>query len=322
MRFAALLVALALPLATVARDAFTIAVLRRDGILIPFAAFDGRAWETPWPASDSGVVLPIALGDVPKKWWGAVGPSAPWSAWKPGEETPRPIKVLKPAQARVFCGTRIALATDYHGTAVDAREPSVPKDALAIAGDPAAVKLQPIIEVSIHAPDATRMIGVITDEFNEQERIATHQFTNWTHPYDSDQRAAIPIELEAFYRSREKTSRGEWVVSYVEAIRRFPAEERDRGCGLITWVRGWVFEVAGKRPDVHVAATVTYCDREGVSFMLPFGRLTLDGESYWIYQMSSWRDELYTVARVRADEARPVVAVVGGGCPRDSIRRQ
>ena len=66
MRFAALLVALALPLATVARDAFTIAVLRRDGILIPFAAFDGRAWETPWPASDSGVVLPIALGDVPR----------------------------------------------------------------------------------------------------------------------------------------------------------------------------------------------------------------------------------------------------------------
>ena len=62
-------------------------------------------------------------------------------------------------------------------------------------------------------------------------------------------------------------------MSYVEAVRRFPAGPDDKGCGLITWVRGWVIERVGQDPDIHVTARVTYCDREGVSFMLPLGQL-------------------------------------------------
>jgi hypothetical protein len=51
--------------------------------------------------------------------------------------------------------------------------------------------------------------------------------------------------------------------------------------------------------------------------MLPFGRMLIDNEVYWVYQISSWRDEVYTVSRIRSTEVRPVVAVAGGGCPRD-----
>jgi len=40
-------------------------------------------------------------------------------------------------------------------------------------------------------------------------------------------------------------------------------------------------------------------------------------DSYWIYQMSSWRDEVYSVSRVSQDGVRPVVAVSGGSCPRE-----
>ena len=50
--------------------------------------------------------------------------------------------------------------------------------------------------------------------------------------------------------------------------------------------------------------------------MLPLGHLSVDGENYWVYQMSSWRDEEYTVARMHPDEARPVVSFFGGGCPK------
>ena len=59
-----------------------------------------------------------------------------------------------------------------------------------------------------------------------------------------------------------------------------------------------------------------YCDRAGVSFMQPFGRLVLDDDVYWVYQMSSWRDEAYTVSRVRPDDVAPSVVAFGGGCPR------
>lgn len=303
------------------RSSFELAVLRRDGIMIPFAAFNGREWSTPWPTSDTNVPLPIGLDDVPKKWWGPVDPRAPWTASIIADGTKRPLKVEKPQQVRVFCGGHLGLQTDYTGGTVDTSEPSVPKDALAIAGGGADVAVDPIIEVSVLAPDAARVVRTITDDFNTEERKGIRQFTNWVHPYSSGERAAMPIHLEALYRFRERTpGDGDWLVTYVEAIRRFPAGPFDRECGLITWARGWVIERESKKPEIHLTARVTYCDREGVSFMQPLGHLSMGGENYWVYQMSSWRDEVYTVARMRPDEVRPIVNVFGGGCPKDAVR--
>src|SRR5260221_8889035 len=298
------------------RQKLALAVLRRDGVIIPFASFDGRNWGLHWPDSDVGVPRPISLADIPKTWWGPQGPDAPWTAWLPGGDT-RPLALAKPIDAKVFCSGHPAIATNYPGDPFDPREPTGPKDGLAIAGD---VKVQDIISISVHAPDARRVIDMITDEFNAQEALAIQHFTDWTHPFWIWERKRYAIDLEAFYRSSESTPRGQWKTIYVEAIRRFPPRAGDRNCGLITFARGWITEQEGKAPVINIGARVTYCDRAEVSFMLPFGRLTIDNEAYWVYQMSSWRDELYSVTRIRPDGARPVVAVAGGGCPKDSVR--
>ena len=105
-------------------------------------------------------------------------------------------------------------------------------------------------------------------------------------------------------------------VLYVEAVRSFPPTPDNKGCGLITYAYGWIIERPGKRPRIELRARVTYCDRDGVSFLQPFGRLVLRGDVYWIAQMSSWRDEVYTVSRIRPDGIQPVVVVDGGNCPR------
>jgi hypothetical protein len=52
--------------------------------------------------------------------------------------------------------------------------------------------------------------------------------------------------------------------------------------------------------------------------MQPFGRLIIDREPYWVYQISSWRDEIYGVSRVTPAQVRPVIAVAGGGCPKNA----
>ena len=289
--------------------------------MVPFAAFNGHEWSAPWPTSDAAP-LPIALDDVPKKWWGPVGPAAPWTAWMALDGSRRPLKLQKPAQVRVFCGGHLGVKTDYAGEPVDEREPSVPKDALAIAANGGEVTVEPILQVSVVAPTiADPVIKTIRDDFNKAEAEAATHFTSWVHPYSKTEREAMPIHLEALYRAHEKTPHdGEWLASYVEAIRRFPAGPFDRDCGLITWVRGWIIERHGTKPEMHLTAKVTYCDREGVSFMQPLGRLSLDGDSYWVYQMSSWRDEVYTVARMRPDEVRPVLNVFGGGCPKEPVK--
>ena len=214
----------------------------------------------------------------------------------------------------MFCSGHPAVSTDYRGEPIDPREPTVAKDGLAIAGD---VKVEEVLTISVHAPEAKRVIDLITDEFNKQEKIAAEHFTNWTHPYWADERKSYPVELEAFYRSSESTPRGTWKTTFVEAIRRFPTRAVDRGCGLITFARGWITEQEGKKPVFDIGARVTYCDRAEVAFMLPLARLHLDNEAYWVYQVSSWRDEFYAVSRIRPDGAKAIVAVAGGGCPRD-----
>jgi hypothetical protein len=162
------------------------------------------------------------------------------------------------------------------------------------------------------------MVQAITVDFNREERLAAERFQSWSHPNNDAQRKSFPIELEAFYRTHDTTPSGTWVTSYVEAVRRFPARFMDQQCGLITFVSGWVLQRDGHAPVTQLDAVVTYCDREGVSFIQPFGRLTIDREPYWVYQLSSWRDELYAVARVTPGDVEPVIAVAGGGCPKDA----
>jgi hypothetical protein len=316
-RRTALLVALALlggiPLIGQGKTTFGLGVLRRDGILIPFAAYNGRAWTADWPGLDS-TELPISLDSVPRRWWGAPGPAASWTAWLL-DGSKRPLVLKKPAHLRVFCTTHLGVQTDYEATEFDLRDPTIPKDGLAIAGS---AELLPITPISLHSQDARKIVEAITDDFNKEEKAAAARFIAWSHPFDEPIRKTYPIELEAFYRSRESSPSGTWVTNYVEAVRRFPARPSDRECGLITFVRGWVLEREGKDPVIDIGARITYCDRADVSFMQPFGRLVIDREPYWVYQMSSWRDELYGVSRVKPDEVRAVMAVAGGGCPKNA----
>lgn len=299
-----------------ASHAFALGVLRRDGLLIPFAAFDGHHWKAPWPGPGalrsrySSVELPISVSDISPKWLGGIDPTTRWTAWM-ADGTTRPLKIEKPIEAHVFCQTELALTTDYRGGAFDVQAPTVPKDALAVAGDE---KIEPILSVSLLAPDAHRISQLIFQEFNKEEENAARRFTDWRHPFTSEQRQAYPIQLEALYREPSGTSAR--VTSYVEAVRRFPVRPEDHGCGLITFVRGWIIERSGKPPVLDLGATIAYCDRAGVSFMQPLGVLQAADETYWVYQSSSWDDEFYTVARLRSDGVRPVAAASGGFCRR------
>jgi hypothetical protein len=315
----ALLLAMAFVVGAAAAPAetpFALGVLRRDGILLPFAAFNGHEWRVTWPATDTDAALPISLSDVPQKWWGDPGAHASWTAWTLGEASlaPHPLALRKPELVRIFCSHRLGIETDDRGGPVDPREPTVAKQGVAIGAAAGAVMLESVNEVSLFSADARRIEATILDEFNKQETRAANHFTSWQHPYTERERKQYPIRLEALYRASDTTSRGGWMTSYVEAVRRFPPDPEDNGCGLITFVRGWVIEQPGRKPLIDIGARVTYCDREDVSFMLPFGKIVAGGESYWVYQMSSWRDEIYFVARVRPDGVRPVVAVPGGAC--------
>ena len=79
----ALLLALgaALGAADAPRVVFGVGVLRRDGIIIPFGAFDGKRWSNNWPAPQDDLTVPINVRDVPSRWWGPTRALQTWQAW-------------------------------------------------------------------------------------------------------------------------------------------------------------------------------------------------------------------------------------------------
>ena len=64
-------------------EPFLLAVLNRDGLAQPFAAFDGRRWKAPWPDRRQ-TELPISLGSVDSAWWGIGALPSRMTLWAHG----------------------------------------------------------------------------------------------------------------------------------------------------------------------------------------------------------------------------------------------
>ena len=104
-------------LAAQAPAPIVVGILFRDGTLLPFAAFDGRAWTAWWPEPDSGdhpAVLPSppTLDRVPRAWLGA--PSRVPRVWY----TRQPSGALRTIRAHGLTGIRLMLAA---GVAISTR---------------------------------------------------------------------------------------------------------------------------------------------------------------------------------------------------------
>src|SRR4030095_8605317 len=93
-------------------DSFAVGVIRRDGAIVPFAAFDGKRWSVSWPGPALELLVPIPLRSVPKQWWGPTGPLTDWQIW-PTAGDPRSVSVTQPDWVQAHCLRQIALRTNY-----------------------------------------------------------------------------------------------------------------------------------------------------------------------------------------------------------------
>jgi hypothetical protein len=274
---------------------FLVAVLRRDGIVSPFAAFDGKDWKAPWPSSLRDVEIPIDRDSVPTRWWGKGGPVETMTAWIDGRRRGT-LKIGHPTAFRVMCMPQLGLVSDYHAT--QPAPPQVvqpfPKDGLAVSGD------QPVTPIEIlgpTSPEWASTAALVREPFDKAEDAAIGAFTDWSHPVRRNDRHKLPIEIETLYRAPMDEAGG--TAYYVEAIRRYAPGRDDEGCGLVTSAGGWVILAGDRKPTTKLAARVTYCDRRGVSYMLPLGLITASGRNYWAFQLSGYGHEAYLIAHPR-----------------------
>jgi hypothetical protein len=291
---------------------FTVAVLRRDGIVSPFAVFDGKQWTTPWPSDLHSLDLPIDINAIPPKWWGKSGPVSEMNAWVDGVNR-GPIHLERSRVLPLMCEPRVALVSDYRSTeaAPSSPEPPLPKDGLAVSGT------QPVGRIEIlssDSPEWTPTATFLAAEFDSAENAAIEAFTAWKHPVPRAARRKLPVDLEALYRAPMDAPG--WTAYYIEAVKRYPPGPEDDECGLVTSASGWVAVGPDGKRSAKLAGEVTYCDRRDVTYMLPLGLLTVDAKTYWAFQLSGYGREGYAIVRPTPKRLESHVKYSAGVCPR------
>lgn len=307
------LLALELPAPALQENAssFALAVLRRDGGVIPFATFDGRRWRARWPADVRNKELPISLEDVPEDWWGIEPAPKTMAIWRDGARAGS-VTLTGLSMTRPMCEPRITLKSDYKPSTTPPPpfEMPYPKDGLLASGN---ITLEPITAIEKGSADWNSIVIAIKEQFDREETAAVRSFDSWTHPVEERQRRLLPITVEALYRA--PTDDPNWTAYYVEAVRQYPPGRQDRdGCGLASFGYGWVL-VAKKEIKVRIVAKVTYCDRKGIGYMLPFGLIRANEKVYWVYQFSGFEEEYYEVAEPSRRGVDNHVVYPAGFCP-------
>lgn len=315
MRLRAAAATLALvPVLLLASDtpSFTLSVLRRDGVLVPFASYHQGKWATPWPVPGKAAIIPIALADVPDDWWWKVPPTATWTFW-PFEGAARLLRASAPVRYPAQCLSGVGLKTDY--TTDRPIPPPIerpfPKEGVAVGGP---VKIDRVEILDRRAPEWDDFAQRIRQPFAYVERDAAAGFSSWRHPLSRSERESRPVTIEALYRAKVRAA-GE--LYFVEASRAYGDPRQKDGCDVVTFASGWIRPWKPDRQVFDLSAVVTYCDRAGVEFILPLGLLRLEKRPpAWIVQVASWDYERYVVVETGLDENRVLVNAFGGSCPR------
>ena len=291
--------------------AFGIGALRRDGVIIPFAAFDGKRWSGSWPAPALAVTVPVNLRSVPARWWGAAGPLENWQAWllTPGASglESRAVRVLQPDWVEVQCQRQIGLRTDYQSERpIPPRtEQPYPKEGLVVSPAQAVER----IEVPpVGSADVRAVIPLLRSAFNDAERRIEERSP---HPISRASREGVEPTIEAVYAFGDNPR-----VYYVEAARSYRALTQGPGeCTAIGFGSGWfVRDTAGVRKLMMDVGLVNCADRYGASYMLPLGVMRLNDRLFWIAQFSGWDHERFVVLEITPKSVEVVVSAWEGSC--------
>ncbi len=304
---------------------FTLAVVRRDGILVPIANYDNGHWFRRWPLPASDLDVPFSLDAVPPDWWGLEGRTSTWTLWTLDGQS-LPIHATSPLAFGAHCLMNVGLETDYRSLLP--RPPldqhHYPKDGIATTGSPvvAGVKVATADDPSWSSFE--RSVGPYVARMEALSRLPAAVLA---------QRGTTPVKLEVLclangaaegtYNAYFEAARRYLPVDATEP-RRFDADGRpildankgtEEPCGPVTFAQGWVHATAtSSMLDRTTGAQVTDCSMWNVEFGSPLGVVHVDGETIWVMEMARWGAERYDLVRVTDKTASVVLSIPGGSC--------
>ena len=221
------------------------------------------------------------------------------------------VHITRPVLLRVMCDWRMGLASDYHSQQDPPAlsEQPYPKDGLAVSGSQ---PVEAIEIISADSPEWGPTAAFIKEEFDRAEQEASRVYTDWKNPIPRSIRSSTPVEVEAMYRA--PMDEDGWVAYYVEGVKRYPPGPEDQDCGLVASADGWMFVGPKGKRFVKLHGHVTYCDRRGVTYMLPLGLIKVQGKSYWTFQLSGYGREGYMGVPNATDSRTSTGATISAIC--------
>lgn len=306
----------------------TIAVLRGDGVLVPFVTRTGNKWTNTWPVPLKKADVPLGLDGIPNRWWGKPGATTTWHAWQIDGATSE-VAVDRPTWYLAHCQQGVGLQTS-----LTARPPvppptvqPYPKLGLASTSPLAFKRIEPVNQDDPIWMKVADAVGAATSTAEDAMtgKPTVNAPTQPKHPTPAADRAKVATRVEALYRLPRA---GGQSLYYVEATKRYgmppltadrkaPAPTPQNGCSVMTFANGFFVATAtGAIPPASLNVRLTSCDYDGVSLILPLGAVGEGKAQVWIGQVTGWDYESY--AGFRWDEERGKIADVffthGGWC--------
>lgn len=286
-----------------------VSVLRSDGFLVPFAAFDDGAWR----AAD-----PESIADRPAAWFADRGDVAgDWRLVTPLgladlKGDPLPVRAKGAAvEVASHCQRVWALATDFPGS------PTEPHDVHSVVGAAFAGSATPrqVAALDLTLPDTARVLDFLQPMFDAAEwNLVRERGETVDVTRRGDRAAKTPL---AFTQLFYVTTRGETTTYGFEANRTYARASRDAdySCDDATVMTGWLAEGPfGGLALVRSDTILTDCDRKGGTRVQPLGTLEIGGRHFVLAIEYGYEDETYAIHEVLTDAVSPVLRVSAGGC--------
>lgn len=289
-------------------SSFSIAVLRRDGVVIPIVNYGVGGWTNHWPAPGRRPDIPISISDVPKSWWADKRPIAEWTAWPMGGGS-SVVHVTSATNLTVECQPQVALQTDYRSALPRERSDMqpFPKDGLATAGD---IRIEPVAVLDARSPAWAAASAAVAAQVTAAEPGLVKAARLKT-PIPESLRASTPFTLEVLFGSPDVTPGG--TVLYFEGVKRYPPQ-LTLPMGLLTYAVGFARVGAQGPPEVKLNATLADQRREGLVYSLVLGSFRMGTRLLWVVQRSAWGYEQFHIVEIRGDEILTIYKTAGGVC--------
>lgn len=294
-------------------DAFLLAIVRDDGVMLPVAAFDRGRWRTPWPGPVKEAEVPVKVEDCPLAWWGLPTPPREWTLHVPGE-SPRAITADTVTWVLSYCQQQVALHSraatrPLLRAAVGAR---APKYGVAASG-PAEVVLPRIVDPD--SGEARSLLDALQGAFNRAERLmlARDYFAIFQPSVGAEARDRMPVQAIAIHEGPGRSG----PTYFVELERRYPRRqpERLRWCDEVTYMSGWVRRRSGTLDLTAVTRAVTSCLLDTTQRAAPLAIVQTPQGPAWLIELYQPEAEVVGIFLApEGDDPEPLVIRQMGRC--------